>query len=163
MRFLFANAIVVMMLAGSVWPVAAQDQATKQSILRQKARRQQRFKQLKEREVLPLPAPALQRFLQMSPEDQERALSKLTPQRRQQVEQRLNRLQQLPPQQRQQLQDLYPAFTSLRPARRQAVRQEIQLLRRLRPAERKDRLNGDAGDFSPDEMDILRQVAGVPE
>jgi hypothetical protein len=163
MRFPFANTIVVMMLAGSVWPAAAQDQATKQSILRQKARRQQRLKQLKEREVLPLPAPAVQRFLQMSPEDQERALSKLTPQRRQQMEQRLSRLQQLPPEQLQRLQDLYPAFTSLRPVRRQAVRQEIQLLRRLRPAERKDRLDGDADDFSPEEMDILRQVAGVPE
>ncbi len=163
MRLLFANAMVAMMLAGSVTPAAAQDQATKQSIRRQKAQRQQRFKQLKEREVLPLPAPAVQRFLQMSPEDQERALSKLAPQRRQQVEQRLNRLRQLPPEQRQQLQDLYPAFTSLRPARRQAVRQEIQLLRRLRPAERKDRLDGDEGDFSPEEMDILRGVAGVPE
>lgn len=163
MRFLFAKTIVVMMLAGSVSPAAAQDQATKQSILRQKARRQQRFKQLKEREVLPLPAPAVQRFLQMSPEDQERALSKLTPERRQQMEQRLNRLRQLPPEQLQRLRDLYPAFTSLRPARRQAVRQEIELLRRLRPAERKNRLDGDEGDFSPEEMDILRQVAGVPE
>jgi Protein of unknown function (DUF3106) len=160
MRLLFANTIVVMILAGSVSPAAAQDQATKQSILRQKARRQQRLKQLKQRE-LPLPAPAVQRFLQMSPEDQERALSRLPPERRQQMEQRLNRLQQLPPEQRQQLQDLYPAFTSLRPERRQAVRQEIELLRRLRPAERKDRLNGDAGDFSPEEMDILRQVTGI--
>ena len=111
--------------------------------------------------MLPLPAPAVQRFLQMSPEDRERALSQLTPERRQQVEQRLNRLQQLPPEQVQRLQDLYPAFMNLRPVRRQAVRQEIQLLRRLRPVERKDRLNGDASDFSPEEMDILRRVTGI--
>ena len=79
------------------------------------------------------------------------------------MEQRLNRLQQLPPDQAQRLQDLYPAFMNLRPVRRQAVRQEIQELRQMRPALRKDRLNSDAGDFSPEEMSILRQVTGVPE
>ena len=65
------------------------------------------------------------------------------------------------PQQR--LQDLYPAFVSLRPARRLAVRAEIQELRQLRPVERKDRLNNDAGNFSLEEMNILRQVTGIPE
>ena len=113
--------------------------------------------------MVPLPAPAVERFLQMSPEDRERALSQLTPERRQQVEERLNRLQQLPPEQAQRLQDVYPAFMNLRPVRRQAVRQEIQLLRKLRPVERKDRLNGDGSNFSPEEMSILRQVTGIPE
>jgi hypothetical protein len=113
--------------------------------------------------MVPLPAPAVERLLQMSPEDRERALSRLTPERRQQVEQRLDRLQQLSPEQRQRLQDVYPAFSNLRPARQQAVRQEIQQLRQMRPVERKDRLNSDAGDFSPEEIDILRQVTGIPE
>ena len=90
--------------------------------------------------MLPLPAPAVQRFLRMSPEDRERALAQLPPERRQQVEQRLARLQQLPPDQLQGLQDLYPAFTNLRPVRQQAVRQEIQQLRQMRPALRRDRL-----------------------
>jgi len=162
MRFLFANALVAVLLAGSVSPAAAQVGAVKE-ILRQKALRQQRIKQQKQQKMLPLPAPAVERFLQMSPEEQERELAKLTPERRQQMEQRLNRLQQLPPEQLQGLQDVYPAFQNLRPARKQAVRQEIQELRQMRPALRKDRLNGDAGSFSPEEMDILRRVTGIPD
>ena len=113
--------------------------------------------------MVPLPAPAVERFLQMSPEDRERALSQLAPERRQQVEQQLNRLQQLSPDQAQRLQDLYPAFLNLRPVRRQAVREELKELRQMRPALRKDRLTSDAVSFSPDEMSILRQVTGIPE
>jgi hypothetical protein len=161
MRFLFINAVLMAVLAAGV---SAQDTA-KEGILRQKALRQQKLKELKaqQQKMVPLPAPAVERLLQMSPEDRERALSRLTPERRQQVEQRLDRLQQLSPDQRQRLQDVYPAFNSLRPARQQAVRQEIQELRQMRPALRRDRLNSDARDFSPEEIDILRQVTGIPE
>jgi len=136
-----------------------------QNIVQDKQLRQQKLKQQKaqQQKMVPLPAPAVERFLQMSPEDRERALSQLTPERREQVEQQLNRLQQLSPEQMQRLQDLYPAFVSLRPARRLAVRAEIQELRKMRPVERKDRLNSDAGNFSPDELSILRQVSGIPE
>ena len=136
-----------MVLAGCCLSHGAQ--SPKNNILRQKELRQQKLKQQKaqQQKMLPLPAPAVERFLQMSPEDRERALSQLTPERRQQVEQRLNRLQQLPPEQAQRLQDVYPAFMNLRPVRRQAVRQEIQELRQMRPALRKDRLNSDAGRF----------------
>ena len=166
MRLLFANAVLMLVLVtGFVSPASAQGGAGKESILKQKALRQQKLKELKaqQQKMIPLPAPAVERLLQMSPEDRERALSQLTPERRQQVEQRLERLQQLSPDQRQRLQDVYPAFNNLRPARQQAVRQEIQELRQMRPALRKDRLNGDARDFSPEEMDILRQVTGIPE
>ena len=156
MRLLFTIATVVALAV----PATAQ-----QGILRQKVLRQQKLKQQKQQQkkMLPLPAPAVERFLQMSPEEQERELAKLTPERRQQVEQRLNRLRQLPPEQLQGLQDVYPAFQNLRPARRQAVRQEIQELRQMRPALRKDRINSDAGSFSPEEMDILRRVTGIPD
>jgi hypothetical protein len=157
MRFLFTIAAVV---ALAVSPATAQD-----NILREKAIRQQKAKQQKQQQLkmVPLPAPAVERFLQMSPDDRERALSQLAPERRQQVEQQLNRLQQLSPDQAQRLQDVYPAFMNLRPVRRQAVRAEIKELRQMRPVERKDRLNSDAGSFSPEEMSILRQVTGVPE
>lgn len=161
MRFLFTGAFVAVMLAGSVSPAAAQN-----GIVQQRRLKQQILKQQKQRpnpKMVPLPAPAVERFLQMSPEDRERALSQLPPERRQQLEQRLDRLQQLPPEQAQRLQDLYPAFMNLRPARRQAVRQEIQQLRLTRPALRRDRLNSDERDFSPEEMDILRRVAGIPD
>jgi hypothetical protein len=158
MRFLFKIAAVVALAV----PLAAQN-----SIVRGKALRQQKLKQQQKQQqqpkMVPLPAPAVERFLQMSPEDRERALSQLAPERRQQMEERLNRLQQLPPEQAQRLQDVYPAFMNLRPVRRQAVRAEIQELRQMRPALRKDRLNSDAGSFSLEEMSILRQVTGIPE
>ena len=166
MRHLLTSAVVtVVMSVGFVSPAAAQGGASKENIIKQKALKQQRLKELKaqQQKMLPLPAPAVERFLHMSPEEQERALSQLPAERRQQVELQLNRLQQLSPDQRQRLQDLYPAFDNLRPPRRQAVRQEIQQLRQMRPAERKDRLNADARDFSPEEMDILRGVTGIPE
>jgi hypothetical protein len=166
MRILFANAVVMAVALVEFAPsAAAQGGASKENILKQKALRQQKLKELKaqQQKMLPLPAPAVERFLHMSPEEQERALSQLPPERRQQVEQQLNRLQQLPVDQRQRLQDLYPAFVNLRPARRQAVREELQQLRQMKPAERKDRLNSDVRDFSPDEMDILRGVTGIPE
>jgi uncharacterized protein DUF3106 len=160
MRYLLKCAAVTVMLAGAGLPVVAQ---TPTGILRQKAIRQQKLKQQQKQKMLPLPAPVVQRFLQMSPEDRERALAKLPPERRQQMEERLNRLQQLPPDQVERLQGLYPAFMNLRPLRRQAVRTEIQELRKLKPVERKERLNADAREFSPEEMDILRQVTGIPE
>jgi hypothetical protein len=162
MRFILAHAILtVVLLAGSVSPAAAQDGVVKEPS-QLKALRQQKLKQ-QQKKMLPLPAPAVERFLQMSPEDRERALSQLPPERRQQMEQRLSRLEQLPADLRERLQDVYPAFMSLRPVRRQAVRQEIQELRQTRPALRKERLNNDARDFSSEEMDILRRVTGIPE
>jgi len=156
MRFLVTIAAVVALAV----PLAAQNNIVRQKELRQQKLKQQQQKQPK---MVPLPAPAVERFLQMSPEDRERALSQLTPERRQQVEKQLNRLQQLSPEQMQRLQGLYPAFENLRPVRRQAVRAELQELRQMRPVLRKDRLNSDAGNFSPEEMSILRQVTGIPE
>lgn len=158
MQSLFTSVVVTVLLAGSA---SAQNGIVSQQRPKQRILKQQ--KQNQNSKMVPLPAPAVERFLQMSPEEQERALSKLTPERRQEVEQRLDRLQQLPPEQLQRLQDLYPAFMSLRPARRQAVRAEIKALRQLRPAERKDLLNSDGGNFSLEELSILRQVAGIPE
>ena|SRR5690349_231426 len=166
MRIFFAPvAAIAVLTATFAPPAAAQGGAAKENIIRQKALRQQKLKELKakQQKMLPLPAPAVERFLQMSPEEQEKALSQLPPERRQQVEERLNRLRQLPPESMQRLQEVYPAFMNLRPARRQAVREEIQQLRQTRPIDRRDRLNGDARDFSPEEMDILRRVTGIPE
>ena len=90
-------------------------------------------------------------------------MNQLQPKTHDALRQHMQHLQQLPPEQAQRLQDVYPAFENLRPARRLAVRAEIQELRQMRPVERKDRLNNDAGNFSPEEMNILRQVTGIPE
>ena len=163
MRPLF-TIVIAGMLVSLVPPVAAQDGTAKENIVKQQRLKQQlKQQQQKQQKMVPLPAPAVERFLQMSPEDREKALAQLAPERRQQVEERLSRLQQLPPDQMQRLQGVYPAFMNLRPVRRQAVRQEIQELRQMRPALRKDRLNSDARDFSPEEMEILRGVTGIPD
>jgi hypothetical protein len=100
----------------------------------------------------------------MSPADQERALSRLAPERRQQVEERLRKLRAASSGSDAALTGCVSCLPeSAVTWRQQAVRAEIQELRQTRPAFRKERLNNDARDFSPEEMDILRRVAGIPE
>jgi hypothetical protein len=119
--------------------------------------------------MAPLPAPQLQRLMQMTPEQRERALSRLPPEQRQQVETRLNQFekqfQRLPPEQQAALQQRYEAFSKLPQDRRTAIRQELQQLRTMTPAQRAERLNSDDAkqSFSSDELSILRGVAGAPE
>jgi hypothetical protein len=128
------------------------------------------FKQQGKRgKMAPLPAPQLQRLMQMTPEQRERALSRLPPDQRQDVEKRLNQFEtqfrKLPPEQQAALQQRYQAFSKLPQERRTAIRQELQQLRSMTPAQRADRLNGEdeKQSFSPEELGILRGVAGVPE
>jgi len=119
--------------------------------------------------MAPLPAPQLQRLMQMTPEQRERALSRLSPEQRQLVEQRLNQFQKqferLPPEQQAALQQRYEAFSRLPQQRRTAIRQELLDLRSMTPAQRTERLNSDEvkQSFSPEELGILRGVTGVPE
>src|SRR6266404_6899960 len=91
---------VTLLLAGLVVPASAQMRAV--PLLRQLKQKQKQLKQLQG-----LPSPAVERFLRMSPQDRERALSQLPPERRQQMEQRLRRLEQLTPEQRAQLDRRY--------------------------------------------------------
>jgi len=128
------------------------------------------FKQQgKQGKMAPLPAPQLQRLMQMTPEQRERALSRLSPEQRQDVEKRLNQFEtqfrKLPPEQQAALQQRYEAFSKLPQDRRTAIRQELQQLRAMPPAQRAERLNSDDAkqSFSPEELGILRGVAGVPE
>ncbi len=95
----------------------------------------------------------------MTPEQREDALSRLPPERRAVVEERLNRIAQLPADQRTRLDDRYQRFMSLPPARQLAVREELQNLRALPPAERRRRLEdpGVQQDFSAGEQQILRE------
>jgi len=119
--------------------------------------------------MAPLPAPQLQRLMQMTPEQREKALSRLSPEQRQQVEQRLNQFQRqfnrLPPEQQAALQQRYAAFSKLPQERRTAIRMELLQLRNMTPAQRAERLNSDEARqmYSPEELGILRGVAGVPE
>lgn len=109
-----------------------------------------------------LPGPMIERLRSMTPEQREKALSRLPPERRAMVEQRLNRIEQLPPEQRTQLEGRYQRFQSLPPARRLAVREELQNLRGLPPAERRRRFldPGFQQEYSTEEQQILRESLG---
>lgn len=111
-----------------------------------------------------IPGPAVQRLLNMTPEQREKALARLPPERRAQVEQRLNRLAQLPPEQREELQRRYQAFQSLPRDRQDAVRLELQSLRALPPRLRRQRLlsPGFQREYSPEEQRLLRESLGLP-
>jgi hypothetical protein len=111
-----------------------------------------------------IPGPAVQRLLNMTPAERERALARLPPDRRAQIEQRLNRLAQLPPEQRAELQQRYQAFQSLPRDRQDAVRLELQSLRALPPRLRQRRLSspGFQREYSPEEQRLLRESMGLP-
>jgi hypothetical protein len=132
----------------------------------------ERLKQLKQKQAarqkqLPpaIPGPAIERLQRMSPEQREQALAKLPPERRQQMEQRLKRLERLTPEQRDLLDQRYQAFQSLPPGRRVVVRAAMQQLRSMPEADRRARLNSEEAKrrFSPQELQLLREVSGVPE
>jgi hypothetical protein len=111
-----------------------------------------------------LPSPQLQRFQQMSPQERERALSKLPPERRARIEQQLERYEKLTPAQKEFVNQRLAMLQSLPPRRQAAVRQELQRLRGLPPGQRRAALNSeDERDrFSPDEMKLIRGSFGQP-
>ncbi len=132
-------------------------------------RSKQSAKQLKNKQPqLPkgIPNAQVEILLKMSPEERGRALANFPPERRQQIEQQLERLDQLTPEQRQQLDRRYFTLMELPPLRRQAVREELQYLRRRRPLERRAELTSDefAQKFSPEEQKLIREVmTGQPQ
>ena len=111
----------------------------------------------------PLPPRALERFQKMTPEQRQRALERLPPDRRARIEEQLRRLQNLPPDQRQQLQERYQRFQSLPRDRQIAVRTELQSLRQMPPAERRARVNSPEFQetYSPQEQRLLRESLGM--
>lgn len=95
----------------------------------------------------------------MSPEDREKALAKLPPQRRAAMEQRLDRYQKLSPEQQEKFKQRLDAMQSLPKDRQTAVREKIQELRALPPPERRKALNGEdlKQNFSPEEQQLVRE------
>jgi hypothetical protein len=103
------------------------------------------------------PVEQLERFQKMSPEERDKALAKLPPERRERVEQQLQRFDKMKPEQREQQMARLKAFQKLSPQRRQIVRQEIDDIRSLPPRLRAARLNGvEMKSFSPDEQQLIR-------
>jgi hypothetical protein len=111
-----------------------------------------------------IPDAQVNRLMKMSPEEREKVLSNLPPQRRQALEQRLSRFDQLPTEQKAELDRRFQEFQKLSPVRRQAVRDELQTLRGLRQPERRARMNSPEfrEQYSPEEIRLMRDVYGLP-
>ncbi len=106
-----------------------------------------------------VPTEQLEKLLNMSPEERQKALSKLPPQQRKQLQTRLDNLDRMTPAQRQQNLERARQLEALPPARRQAVRNQIQSMNKLSFADQRDILNSPefAKNFSPEEQQILRE------
>ena len=147
MKIFLQFVVGLALLAGLFSVPAAAEQNTKQ-----------------QKRIAPLAAgQALDRWESMTPAQRERALSRLTPERRAQVEERLRRLEELPPAEREQLRQRYQEFQKLPRDRQDALRLEIQALRSMRPVARIRRMNSPVfqRQYSADEQRILREAMGM--
>lgn len=106
----------------------------------------------------------LSRFQQLTPEQQQQQLQNLPPERRKQIQDRLDRLNKLTPKQRDELQKRYEAFQNLPDDRQEAVRDELNQLRGMSESDRRIRLKSSAfkKEFNKTERKILQEVSGVP-
>jgi hypothetical protein len=103
----------------------------------------------------PNPAVELRQFLNMKPEQREKELAKLPPQRQARMQEQISKFEGLPPEKReQQLQAMF----NLPPERRQAVNQEIQRIKTF-PAgeERRKQIYSEEFQqkFSPEEKQLI--------
>jgi len=123
----------------------------------------------------------LEQWQRMTPQERQRALAKLTPERRRELQQKLQQFRNLPPEQRQQLRERYRAFSQLPPEqqnharelfrqfnslpedRRPIVKREFEELRSMPESERRTRMNSEAfrNRYSPGEQQMLHDLARV--
>jgi hypothetical protein len=129
----------------------------------------------------PRAAKALERLNNMTPEQRERALQKLPPERRERMQRQLdayNKLspeqrdrlhrqveafQQLPPERQDEVRKAFRHYNNLQPERQTIVHDELQTLRRLSPDERRARLESDEfhSRFRPGEQKLIENLADV--
>ena len=123
----------------------------------------------------------IDRWNQMSPEERERALSRLPPARARVIRERIRRYNQLPEREKQALRERYQRFSQLPPdkqaivrqrmqefrqlplARRPVIRREVDQLRAMPEAQRRARLNSEEfrSRFSLQEQQIVRDIAEI--
>ena len=123
----------------------------------------------------------IDRWNQMSPEERERALAKLPPQRARMIRERIRRYNQLPEREKQALRERYQMFSQLPPDKQAIVRQrmlearqlprsrwpvirrEVDQLRAMPEAQRRARLNSEEfrSRFSPQEQQIVRDITEI--
>ncbi len=121
----------------------------------------------------------LEKWNRMTPEERQRALQKLPPERRRELQQKLQQFRNLPPAEKQQLRERYQAFSQLPPEqqtharelfrqfnslaedRRPIVRREFEQLRSMPPSERDARMNSEPfrGRFTPSEQLMLQDLS----
>jgi len=125
------------------------------------------------------PPPNIERWNRMTPEERGQALAKLPPERRRELQQKLQEFRNLPPEQKQQLGERYRAFSQLPPEqqnharelfrqfnslpedRRPMVKQEYEQLRGMSESERTARMNSEAfrSRYNPSEQQMLRDLS----
>src|SRR5262245_26492977 len=117
----------------------------------------------------------------MTPDERQKALEKLPPERRQKIEQQLNRYNNLSPEERRQLRNRYQMFNQLPPEkqnqarrlfrlfgelpqeRQGMVRGEFETLRAMPEADRRARMNSDEfrNKYNSREQKILGDLSGL--
>ena len=123
----------------------------------------------------------IERLSKMPPAQRDRALSKLPPNRKAMLEDRLERYNRMTPKQRERLKNDYEMFQKLSPEkqdevrrsfrqltempedRRKQVRQELHRLRSMTADERKTRMDSEKfkSRFSDDERDLLANLSAL--
>lgn len=183
---------VVILLTGAVWadekktasrPAAAQRSLAAKptsprpiGALEQKAPKNQTSPLL---QSVPTPITTLDRWNKMSPDQREKALAKLTPERRQQMRERLDRFNALPKEEQDRMRRRYDRFSHLGPEKQAVVKRQIQAfinlpeqrrpglsrefekLRRMPADERKARINSEEfrNRYSPREQQLLADLS----
>ena len=127
----------------------------------------------------------LDRLNRMTPEQLERFLGSLPPERRNRIERRLERYRELPPEERERLRNRYQRFRQLPPerqdevrrlfrrfsdvppARRPEIRREFMRLRGMSDLARRSRIESEEfrRRYSPEERRLIEDLAGsfLPE
>ena len=125
---------------------------------------------------------ALQRFVNMTPEERQAAISKLppqqqalrscsalqayenmTPQAKERLNSQLDLMRSLPPKRQNQIRQSLRDVNTLPPPRRQAVRQELARMGNMTEEQRDARLNSEEfrNTFSPGEQTMIGNIAAV--
>jgi hypothetical protein len=126
-----------------------------------------------------VPLSPVQRFLMMTPEEQERVIEKAPPAEQARLRQAIDRFNLMPSAARARIFQVYQELSSLPPAqqalvtrqmnafnklpdeRRETLRDELKLLLRMSAASRESRFDGDEfkSKYTPEEQQMLRDLA----
>jgi hypothetical protein len=111
-----------------------------------------------------IPDAQINLLMNMTPEEREKLLSRVPPDRRESISQRLQRLDQLPPEQKAQLNWRFQEFQKLSPLRQRAIRAEMQTLKDLRQPQRRLRIQSPEfrEQYSPEEIRLMKDVWNIP-